>query len=69
MNVDTISKAVTAAVRGVRAAGLNPASDEGQRHLNAVLGPVLSHVSAPPPSDQDPGGGDPLPDADNWDAA
>ncbi len=67
MNMDTTSKAVTAAVRGVRAAGLDPASDEGQRHLHAVIGPVLRHVSGPQQSDQEPGGGDPLPDPDGQD--
>ncbi len=32
-----------------------------------MIGPVLRHVSAPQPSDQEPGGGDPLPDADGPD--
>lgn len=65
MNMDTTSKAVTAAVRGIRAAGLDPASDEGQRHLNAVIGPVLRHASAPPVDDRanDPqADDDPAPD-------
>jgi len=43
---DAITRAVKAAIQGVRAAGIDPASDEGQRHLNAVIGPVVRHMLA-----------------------
>jgi len=51
---DPATQAGAAAIRSVMSVGLDPASDAGQRHVNALLPGMLRHFSSPAPSTTDP---------------
>jgi len=53
-NMDTATQAGAAAIGSVMSLGLDPGSDAGQRHVNAVLPGMLRHFSSPAPSTADP---------------
>lgn len=51
---DPATQAGAAAIRSVMSVGLDPASDAGQRHVNALLPGMLRHFSSRASSTADP---------------